>query len=59
MLKVVNNVRLLQNEELTKHCREPYQWSNCLRPGDVIGIEVRVTPEKDGLAVICNLVNLF
>ena len=48
----VNNIRLLKKEELEKHCREPYQWSKGLRPGDVIASEVRVTSDKSELQVI-------
>ena len=50
----VNNIRLLKKEELEKHCREPYQWSKGLRPGDVIASEVRVTSDKSELQVILN-----
>nr|XP_022306057.1 uncharacterized protein LOC111112658 isoform X2 [Crassostrea virginica] len=46
---VLNTIRMLHKEELLKHCREPYQWSKELRPGDVIGFEVRVTPENNKL----------
>ena len=48
---LVNNMRILQKEELLKHCREPYQWSKELRPGDVIGFEVRVTPDNNEFEV--------
>lgn len=54
---VLNTIRMLQKEELLKHCREPYQWSKELRPGDVIGFEVRVTPENNKLEVM--LLRLF
>lgn len=57
LFTTVNNIRLLKKEELVKHCREPYQWSTGLRPGDVIGIEVDVTFANDRLEVICILVN--
>ena len=56
IFEVVNNIKLLQKEELKKHCREPYQWSNGLRPGDVIGVDVRVTSENDGLGVMYILI---
>ena len=50
---------MLQKEELLKHCREPYQWSKELRPGDVIGFEVRVTPDNNEIEVICFLDDLI
>lgn len=53
IFRVMNNIRLLQKEELVKHCRQHYQWSEGLEPGDVIGVEVQVTSEKKGLEVIC------
>lgn len=56
IFKVVNNIRLLQEEELRKHCKEPYHWSKGLRPGDVIGVDVRVTSENDGLEVMYTLI---
>lgn len=52
ILRVVNNIRLLQKEELKKHRKEPYQWSKGLTPGDVIGVKVRVTSKNDGFKVI-------
>lgn len=52
IFRVVNNIRLLQKEELVKHCKEPYQWTKGLIPGDVIGVEVHVTSENDGLEVV-------
>ena len=58
IFRVVNSIRILQKEELLKHCREPYQWSKELRPGDVIGFEVRVTPDNNKFEVICFLVHL-
>ena len=51
LLTTVNNIRVLEKEELLKHCREPYQWSKGLRPGDVIASEVRVTSDKSELQV--------
>lgn len=52
IFRVVNNIRVLQKKELRKHCKEPYQWSNGLRPGDIIGAEIQVTSKNDGLEVI-------
>ena len=52
LFTIVNNIRFLKKEELVKHCREPYQWSTGLRPGDVIASEVRVTSDKSELQVI-------
>lgn len=52
IFRVLNTIRLLQKEDLVKHCREPHQWSNGLRPGDVVATEVRVTSERNGLQVI-------
>ena len=49
---IVNNIRFLKEDELVKHCREPYKWSKGLRPGDVIASEVRVTSDKSELQVI-------
>ena len=57
LFTTVNNIRLLKKEELEKHCREPYQWSKGLRPGDVIANEVRVTSDKSELQVIFILVD--
>ena len=51
LLTTVNNIRVLKKEELVKHCREPYQWSKGIRPGDVIASEVRVTSDKSELQV--------
>ena len=57
LFTTVNTIRLLKKEELVKHCREPYQWSKGLRPGDVIASEVRVTSDKNELQVILILVD--
>ena len=57
LFTTVNNIRLLKKEEVLKHCREPYQWSKGLRPGDVIASEVRVTSDKNELQVILILVD--
>ena len=52
LIQTVNSIKLLKKEEIVKHCREPYQWSEGLRPGDVITSEVRVSSGKSGLQVI-------
>ena len=59
VFRVVNSIRLLQEEDLVKHCNEPYQWSNGLRPGDVIGMKVQVASENDELKVICTKENIL
>lgn len=51
LLTTLNSIRVLEKEELLKHCREPYEWSKGLRPGDVIASEVRVTSDKSELQV--------
>ena len=56
---VVNSIRLLQKEDLVKRCKEPYQWSEGLRPGDVIGMKVQVAFENDELKVICTKENIL
>ena len=53
IFRVVNSIRLLQREDLVKHCKEPYQWSDGLRPGDVIGMKVQVASKNDEIKVIC------
>ena len=51
IFRVLNNIRLLQKEDLDKHCKAPYQWSEGLRPGDVVATEVLVTSDRNGLQV--------
>lgn len=59
IFNVVNSIKLLPKKNLVKHCKEPYQWLDGLRPGDVIGMEVRVTSENDELKVICTKENFL
>ena len=58
LFRVLKNIRLLQKEDLDKHCKEPYQWSDGLRPGDVIGMKVQVASENDKLKVSCTKENI-
>ena len=58
IFSVVNSIRLLQREDLVKHCKAPYQWSDGLRPGNVIGMKVQVASENDELKVICTKENI-
>lgn len=52
-LTIVKSIRLLKKEEIVKNSREPFQWAKGIKPGDVTGIEVRLTPENDKIEVIC------
>lgn len=59
IFSVVNSIKLLQKEDLDKHCKELYQWSEGLRPGDVIGMKVQVASENGDLKVICTIENIL